>query len=52
MKYLKEEIFSDNKQQFSDVAKGKGYSQFLIDSLKDKITRCQMKYTKEELKKN
>ena len=52
MKYLKGEILSDNKQQFSNVAKGKGCSKFLIDSLEDQITRCKMKYMKEELKKN
>ena len=35
MKYLKENILSDIKHQFSDVAKAKDCSQLLIDSLKD-----------------
>ena len=37
IKYLKENILSDIKQQFSDVAKAKDCSQLLIDSLKDQI---------------
>ena len=37
MKYLKENILSDIKKQFFDVAKAKDCSQLLIDSLKDQI---------------
>ena len=37
MKYLKENILSNIKQQFFDVAKAKDCSQLLIDSLKDQI---------------
>ena len=37
MKHLKENIMSDIKYQFSDVAKAKDCSQLLIDSLKDQI---------------
>ena len=38
MKYLKEDILSDIKQQFSDGAKAKDCIQLLFDSLKDQIT--------------
>ena len=37
MKYLKENILSDIKQQFFAVVKAKDCSQLLIDSLKDQI---------------
>ena len=41
MKHLKENILSDIKYQFSDVAKAKDCSQLLIDSLKDQINSLQ-----------
>ena len=41
MKYLKENILSDIKQQFSDVAKVKDCSQLLTDSLKEQINSLQ-----------
>ena len=41
MKYLKENILSDIKQQFSEVAKTKGCSQLLVDSVKDQINSLQ-----------
>ena len=52
MKYLKGNILSDIKQQFSDVAKAKDCSQLLIDSLKDQINSLQneMQFLREELK--
>ena len=52
MKYLKENILSDIKQQFSDVAKAKDCSQLLIDSLKDQINSLQneIRFLREELK--
>ena len=52
MKYLKETILSDIKQQFSEVAKAKDRSQLLIDSLKDQINSMQneIQFLREELK--
>ena len=52
MKYLKENILSDIKQQFSDVAKANDCSQLLTDSLKDQINLIQneIQYLREELK--
>ena len=52
MKYLKENILSDIKQQFSDVAKAKDCSELLINSLKDHINSLQNKiqFLWEELK--
>ena len=43
---------SDIKQQFSDVAKAKGYSQLLIDSLKDHVNllRNEIQFIPEEMK--
>ena len=41
MKYLKENILSDIKHQFSDVAKAKDCGQLLTDGLKDKINSLQ-----------
>ena len=41
MKYLKENILSDIKQQFSDVSKAKDCSKLLIGSLKDQINSLQ-----------
>ena len=52
MKYLKENILSDIKQQFSDVAKAKDCSESLIDSLKDQINSLQneIQFLRGELK--
>ena len=52
MKYLNENILSDIKQQYSDVAKAKDCSQLLIDSLKDQINSLQneIQFLREELK--
>ena len=52
MKYLKENILSDIKHQFSGVSKAKGCSQLLIDSLKDQINSLQneIRFLREELK--
>ena len=52
MKHLKENIMSDIKYQFSDVAKAKDCSQLLIDSLKDQINSLQneIRFLREELK--
>ena len=52
MKHLKENILSDIKYQFSDVAKAKDCSQLLIDSLKDQINSLQneIRFLREELK--
>ena len=52
MKHLKENIMSDIKYQFSDVAKAKDCNQLLIDSLKDQINSLQneIRFLREELK--
>ena len=52
MKYLKENISSNIKQQFSNVAKSKDCSQLLIDNLKDQINSLQneIQFLREELK--
>ena len=52
MKYLKENILSDIKQQFFEVDKANGCSQLLIDSLKDQINSLQNKiqFVREEVK--
>ena len=52
MKYLKETILSDIKQQFSDVTKAKDCSQLLIDSLKDQNNSLQneIQFLRGELK--
>ena len=52
MKYLKENIFSDIKQQFSNITKAKWCSQFLTDSWKDQINSLQNKihFLREEPK--
>ena len=54
MKYIKENILSDIKQQFSKVAKSKDCCQFLIDNLKDQINSLQneIQFLREELVKN
>ena len=54
MKYLKENISSNIKQQFSNVAKSKDCSQLLIDNLKDQINSLQneIQFLREELVKN
>ena len=52
MKYLNENIFSDIKQQFTEVAKVKDCSQLLTDSLKDQIISLQneIQFLREVLK--
>ena len=52
MKYLKENILSDIKQQFSNVTKAKDCSQLLNDSLKDEMNSLQneIQFLREELK--
>ena len=52
MKYLKENILSDIKHQFCDVAKAKDCGQLLTDGLKDKINSLQneIRFLREELK--
>ena len=54
MKHLKENISSNIKQQFSNVAKSKDCSQLLIDNLKDQINSLQneIQFLREELVKN
>ena len=54
MKYLKENISSNIKQQFSNVAKSKDCSPLLIDNLKDQINSLQneIQFLREELVKN
>ena len=52
MKYLKENILSDIKQQFSDAFKANDCSQLLTDSLKDQIKSIQneIQFLREQLK--